>query len=141
MLWRCEYIPLKVALHHHNRNNSAITVYSKCSVVYVIISESMVPISIRAFSMHKIESKDISNRKYLSKTILACRSRQSKKQNKNTLFLFLIVHNTQSKNMATRTHKIKKYARGWDFILIKFMLFNSTLSTYALANPESYKSY
>jgi len=26
MLWRCEYIPLKIALHHHNRNNSAITV-------------------------------------------------------------------------------------------------------------------
>jgi len=24
MLWRCEYIPLKKALHHHNRNNSAI---------------------------------------------------------------------------------------------------------------------
>jgi len=25
MLWSCEYIPLKIALHHHNRNNSAIT--------------------------------------------------------------------------------------------------------------------
>jgi len=58
-----------VALHHHNRNNS-----SKCSVVYVIISKSpdtrLVPISIRAISMHKIESRDILNRKYLSKTIL-----------------------------------------------------------------------
>ena len=36
----------------------------------------MVPISIR---MHKIESRDTSNRKYLSKTILACRERQAKK--------------------------------------------------------------
>ena len=72
MLLRCEYIPLTIALHHHNRNNSAIT--SKCSVVYLIISESpesrLVPISIRAISMHKIESREISNRKYLSKTIL-----------------------------------------------------------------------
>jgi len=29
--------------------------------------------------MHKIESRDISNRKSLSKTILACRERQAKK--------------------------------------------------------------
>jgi len=29
--------------------------------------------------MHKIESRETSNRKYLSKTILACRSRQAKK--------------------------------------------------------------
>jgi len=54
------------------------------SVVYVIISESpetrLVPISIRAISMHKKESREISNRKYLSKTILACRSRQAKKK-------------------------------------------------------------
>jgi len=28
--------------------------------------------------MHKTESRDISNRKYLSKTILACRERQAK---------------------------------------------------------------
>jgi len=34
--------------------------------------------------MHKIESREISNRKYLSKTILACRSRQAK----NTLVGF-----------------------------------------------------
>jgi len=50
------------------------------SVVYVIISEPpetrMVPISIR---MHKIESRKTSNRKYLSKTILACRERASQK--------------------------------------------------------------
>ena len=81
MLWRCEYIPLKIALHHHSRNNSAIT-SSKCSLVYVIISESpetrLVPFSIRAISMHIIESRGISNRKYLSKTILACRERQAK---------------------------------------------------------------
>jgi len=37
----------------------------------------MVPISIR---MHKIESRETSNRKYLSKTILACRERQAKKK-------------------------------------------------------------
>jgi len=37
-------------------------------------------ISIRAISMHKIESKEISNRKYLSKKILACRLRQAKKK-------------------------------------------------------------
>jgi len=52
----------------------------KCSVVYVIISESpetrLAPISIR---MHKVESRETSNRKYLSKTILACRERQAKK--------------------------------------------------------------
>ena len=35
------------------------------------VRNSMVPIFIRAISMHKIESKEISNRKYLSKTILA----------------------------------------------------------------------
>jgi len=29
--------------------------------------------------MHKIESREISNRKYLSKTILACRERQANK--------------------------------------------------------------
>jgi len=29
--------------------------------------------------MHKIESREISNRKYLSKTILACRERHAKK--------------------------------------------------------------
>jgi len=56
---------------------------SKCSVVYVIISESpetrWVSISIRAISMHKIESREISNRIYLSKTILACRERQANK--------------------------------------------------------------
>ena len=56
---------------------------SKCSVVYVKISEwpeaRLVPISIRAISMHKIESRESSNRKYLSKTILACRERQAKK--------------------------------------------------------------
>jgi len=56
---------------------------SKCSVVYVIISESpearLVSISIRAISMHKIESREISNWKYLSKTILACRERQANK--------------------------------------------------------------
>jgi len=81
MLWRCEYIPLKIALHHHNRNNSAIPA-NKCSVVYVIISESpetrLVPISIRAISKHKIESREISNRKNLSKTKLVCRERQAK---------------------------------------------------------------
>ena len=53
---------------------------SKCSVVYVIILESpktrLVPISIRAISMHRIESRDISNRKYLSKTILASQKQQ-----------------------------------------------------------------
>jgi len=57
---------------------------SKCSVVYVIISEShetrLVPISIRAISINKIESRDISNRKYFSKTILACREQQAKKR-------------------------------------------------------------
>ena len=72
---------LKIALHHHNRNNSAIP-SSKRSVVYVIISESpetrLVTISIRAISMHKIESREISNRTYLSKTILACREQQAK---------------------------------------------------------------
>ena len=79
MLWRCEYIPLKIALQHHNRNNS-----SKGSVVYVLISElpetRLVPISIWAISMHKIESRENSNRKYHSKTILACRERQAKKE-------------------------------------------------------------
>ena len=49
-------------------------------LIYVIISESpetrLVPISIRAISMHKIESMECSNRKYLFKTILACRERQ-----------------------------------------------------------------
>ena len=39
----------------------------------------LVPISIWAISMHKIESREILNRKYLSKTILACRERQAKK--------------------------------------------------------------
>jgi len=38
----------------------------------------LVPISIRAISMHKIESREISNRKYLSKTILACGEMQAK---------------------------------------------------------------
>jgi len=38
----------------------------------------MVPLSIR---MHKLESRETSNRKYLSKTILACRERQAKKEN------------------------------------------------------------
>jgi len=32
--------------------------------------------------MHKIESRDFTNRKYLSKTILACRERQAKKYRK-----------------------------------------------------------
>ena len=45
--------------------------FSKCSVVYVIILESpesrLGPISIRANSMHKIESREISNRKFISK--------------------------------------------------------------------------
>jgi len=35
--------------------------------------------------MHKIESREIPNRKYLSKTILACRERQAKKSNIKTL--------------------------------------------------------
>jgi len=39
----------------------------------------LVSISVRAISMHRTESRDISNRKYLSKTILACRERQAKK--------------------------------------------------------------
>jgi len=26
MFWRCEYFPLKIEWHHHNRNNLAITV-------------------------------------------------------------------------------------------------------------------
>jgi len=30
--------------------------------------------------MHKIERREISNRKYLSKTILACRERQANKE-------------------------------------------------------------
>jgi len=30
--------------------------------------------------MHKIESREISNRKYLSKTILACRERKASKK-------------------------------------------------------------
>ena len=38
----------------------------------------LVSISVRANSMHRTESRDISNRKYLSKTILACRERQAK---------------------------------------------------------------
>ena len=62
---------------------------SICSVVYVTISESpetrLVPIFIREISMHKIESREISNRKYLSKTILAYRARQA-----NKFFFFLI---------------------------------------------------
>ena len=78
MLWRCEFIPPKIALHHHNRNNSAIIPSSKCSVVYVIISESpetrLVHISIQAISMHTIESREISNRKYLSKTTTVSQS-------------------------------------------------------------------
>jgi len=36
----------------------------------------LVPISI---CMHKVKSRETSNRKYLSKTILACRERQAKK--------------------------------------------------------------
>jgi len=40
----------------------------------------LVSISVRAISMHRTESRDISNRKYLSKTILACRERQAKKK-------------------------------------------------------------
>jgi len=64
-----------VTLYSSNYSNSFI-------VVYVVISESpetrLVPISIRAINMHKIESREISNRKYLSKTILACRKRQAK---------------------------------------------------------------
>jgi len=44
-----------------------------------IAETRLVPISIRAISMHKIESGEISNRKYLSKTILACRELQAKK--------------------------------------------------------------
>jgi len=38
----------------------------------------MVPISIR---MHRIESMETSNRKYLSKTILACRELRAKNVN------------------------------------------------------------
>ena len=63
------------------------------------ISESpetqLVPISIREISMLKIESRDISNRKYLSKTILACRERQAKNQlsrNHGTGRVLTIVH-------------------------------------------------
>ena len=41
----------------------------------------MVPILIRAISMHKTESKEISNRKIPYKTILACREWQAKKKN------------------------------------------------------------
>jgi len=42
--------------------------------------------------MHKIESRVISNRKYLSKTILACRERQAKNAFKtNKSFSFLII--------------------------------------------------
>jgi len=89
MLWRCEYIPLKIALHHHNRNNSAITVKQMFDM-FVIISESPktrpVTISIRTISMHKIESREISN---LSKTILACRERQAKTKN-----VKILVHNS-----------------------------------------------
>jgi len=51
--------------------------------------------------MHKIQSREISNRKYLSKTILACRERQANKNKlkrmyqrsisyKNTVFTILI---------------------------------------------------
>jgi len=39
---------------------------------------------LRAISMHKIESKEISNRKYISKTILTCRERQAN----NATFLY-----------------------------------------------------
>ena len=107
----------KIALHHHNRQSPHSDYVTrcyynvlsrkkslrgvciigttqplpsrKCSVVYVIISESpetrLVPISIR---MHKVESRETSNQKYLSKTILACRERQAK----NTNFLKLFIH-------------------------------------------------
>jgi len=71
MLWTCEYIPQKkhyIIIIGTTRPLPS----SKCSVVYVVISESpetrLVPISIRAISMHKKESMTISNRKYLSKT-------------------------------------------------------------------------
>jgi len=71
MLWICKYIPLKkhcIIIIGTTRPLPS----NKSSVVYVIISEStetwLVSISIRAISMHKIESREISNRKYLSKT-------------------------------------------------------------------------
>jgi len=35
--------------------------------------------------MHKVVSRETSNRKYLSKTILACRERQAKKTKQNKM--------------------------------------------------------
>ena len=66
-----------------------------CSVVYVIISKSpetrLIPISVRAISMHKTESRETSNRKYLSKTILACRERQANNTWRVWCFLLIIL--------------------------------------------------
>jgi len=71
----CHVVKMRI----HSAKYSNTTSSSKRSVVYVIISESpetrLVHISIQAISMHKIESWEISNRKYLSKTILACREK------------------------------------------------------------------
>ena len=79
--YRIDFVILGRRLRNCGTIHSAIT-SSICSLVYVITQESpetrLVPFSIRAISMHIIESRGITNRKYLSKTILACRERQAK---------------------------------------------------------------
>jgi len=82
---------MSVVFYKHSAKTTRPLPSSKCSVVYVIISESpetrLVAISVRAISMHKIESREISNRKYLSKTI---RSRQAKKTDLRSLLAYVL---------------------------------------------------
>ena len=133
MLWRCEFIPLKIALHHHNRNNSLPS--SKCSVVYVIILElpetRLVPISIRAISMHKIESRESSNRKYLSKTILACCERQAK--HKGVLPESAVRKTTAIRPCATpRTRASWANSGTWQHMMCILILQDSYFGTFSI---------
>ena len=60
---------------------NSIGIARNSSVVYVTVSESLVTrlvlISVACIQLNKIESRETSNRKYLSKSILACRERQA----------------------------------------------------------------
>jgi len=94
---------------------------SKCSVVYVIISESpetrLVPISIPAISMHKIESRDISNREYLSKTILACRERQAK-NHKNKKF----IQGFPFDQFIILLYTVRYHNKATNFVIMQFQM-------------------
>jgi len=77
----------------------------------------------RLISMHKIESREISKRKYLSKTILACRERQANKRQLKfgkPRFLFTKTHIPKTKThiFYDKNNALFIYLLNGNFIII-----------------------